>query len=158
MYDLDEEEENDRRRKRDRQSQQSRGKRKGVTKGRASVMEHMEHMQRHVEDLAKGDVYLLQQMKWYVLNPNAKGHHAWDCYVLVVLLYTAISVPWRICFNVEAYGGWAIWEIIVDTTFVADIIVNFLTAYRTREGVLVVDSTWGRRFGACLAAELHSEA
>lgn len=56
---------------------------------------------------------------------------------LLAILYQSIVVPYRLCFNVEAKGGIAIFETIIDVIFILDILVSFNTGFYLK-GYLVM--------------------
>ena len=73
------------------------------------------------------------------LRPNSKARTCWDIYVLALLLYVSISVPFRIGFDVDA-KPWEfafVFEIFVDASFLLDLGANFRTARIDSGGTLV---------------------
>ena len=60
-----------------------------------------------------------------------------------LLVYVVSYVPVAVCFfntnNDESMNAGAIMDMIVDLLFVIDIIVNFISAYETVEGELIVN-------------------
>lgn len=78
------------------------------------------------------------------LDPLSQFRRTWDGLQLVLLLYIAIFVPFRVCFDSPA-SPWAwdfIADIVVDVYFAADIILCFNTAYiRHSDGEL----QWSRK-------------
>lgn len=67
------------------------------------------------------------------INPNSSWKEAWDLYVLTFILYSAVMVPFRICFNSPALGNWFWFEQGITVTFIVDVILNFNTAYLEEE-------------------------
>ncbi|KAE9052157.1 hypothetical protein PR001_g784 [Phytophthora rubi] len=51
----------------------------------------------------------------------------WDLLLTGLVLYTTLVVPYRVCFQVEAAGGFSILENGMDVAFFIDIILNFIT-------------------------------
>jgi len=49
--------------------------------------------------------------------------------ILVMIMYSAIMVPFRICFDAEAVGYMFIFEQCVTFVFITDVLFNFNTAY-----------------------------
>ena len=45
-------------------------------------------------------------------------------------------MPLRVGFDRPAYGGWFIFDLIVDLLFMSDVALNFFTAYETETGDL----------------------
>lgn len=56
----------------------------------------------------------------------------------VLILYSTIVIPYRICFGVEAEGAAFAVDVGVDVMFAADVLINFRTAYFEDGGVVLV--------------------
>jgi CRP-like cAMP-binding protein len=56
---------------------------------------------------------------------------------LLFIIYQAILIPFRLCFDVDATGGILYVEDIMDVTFMMDIIVTFNTGFY-KKGYLVM--------------------
>ena len=65
----------------------------------------------------------------------------WDFAQVLVLTYIAIVVPYRAGFAIEVPAGSPIFwfEVVCDVYFVFDIVLNFRTAYRDSDGILITD-------------------
>lgn len=63
------------------------------------------------------------------MHPSGKAKVKWDLMVAVLILYSTLSVPFRIGFEETASLFWAVVDAIVDVTFTLDIIVSFRTAF-----------------------------
>ena len=72
-----------------------------------------------------------------VINPTAVWKARWDLVVLVCILYSAVSVPVHIGFDRSAEGTLLQVEIAMSIVFVIDLLLSFLTAYISREGVMI---------------------
>ncbi len=59
----------------------------------------------------------------------------------LVLVYTALVVPVRLAFEDETPVGWLVVDLTIDAIFLTDMILTFLTGYRSKNdrGVLVLD-------------------
>ena len=57
---------------------------------------------------------VLRQKKEHVLMPTSTFRKSWDLSQAVILIYLAIMVPFRIGFNVSAYGPAFIFELLVE--------------------------------------------
>lgn len=66
---------------------------------------------------------------WFVLHPTTKLRRYWDFLQIFLLLYIAISVPYRIGFSEPSYGAWYIIDFFIDMYFYIDMVLNFFTAY-----------------------------
>jgi hypothetical protein len=53
----------------------------------------------------------------------------WDLFQVIFIVYMAAMVPVRVGFDYSAFGVWFWFEMIVDTYFWVDLLLNFLTAY-----------------------------
>jgi hypothetical protein len=60
----------------------------------------------------------------------------WEVVGLVFIIYQSIVIPFRLCFDSDAAGGWKVIEAGIDYCFLADILVQFNTAFY-RKGILV---------------------
>ena len=61
--------------------------------------------------------------------PNTKFKIVWNLIIVVLLLYTATYVPYRVSFiDGESSLAFKIFENTIDGLFFCDIIVNFLSA------------------------------
>lgn len=58
----------------------------------------------------------------------------------MLLVYTGIILPPRIAFDDESGIDWLAVDIFVDSLFISDIFVNFMSAYEDQEGQIVY--TW----------------
>ncbi len=65
----------------------------------------------------------------------------WDILVGVLLIYTALVAPIRIAFEDETPVGWLAVDLVIDSLFLGDIVLTFLTGYRDKkvEGGVVLD-------------------
>ena len=63
----------------------------------------------------------------------------WDILITILILFVCITAPWRLAFTDEDDLKWIIIGGIVDLIFLADLILNFFTAYHDEEYNLVDD-------------------
>lgn len=69
----------------------------------------------------------------FLISPDSNVKKFWDLIMIVLLLYTATYVPYRITFlEVEENYGWL--ETTIDVLFGMDIFINFLTPYEKFNG------------------------
>ena len=64
-----------------------------------------------------------------VFLPTQGWKEVWDLWVLTFILYSAVMVPYRICFSTPATDFWWWVEQFVTAVFILDVMVNFNTAY-----------------------------
>ena len=57
--------------------------------------------------------------------------------IMMLIVYSAITVPVRVCFSEEAEGAMWIFEVSVTLFFITDLMFTFNTAY-IEEGVWIV--------------------
>jgi hypothetical protein len=76
-----------------------------------------------------------------ILSPDSNERRVWDLWMVALLGYVAITVPLRLGFDVPTepreVGFW--FEALVDANFVADIVLNFRTAFIDPDGFTVYD-------------------
>ncbi|KAK3236433.1 hypothetical protein CYMTET_53421 [Cymbomonas tetramitiformis] len=66
--------------------------------------------------------------KWTVLDPQNSFRRGWDVAVLLVLLYTAYGVPYRLSFDNTPTTFSTTLDTTTDAIFLIDIFMNFVTA------------------------------
>lgn len=71
---------------------------------------------------------LKKHSRW-LIYPNSQYRNVWNVCCVLCILYNAVEVPMNIAFTYEQSGGLLAMDIIIDLFFVADLILNFLTAY-----------------------------
>ena len=64
-----------------------------------------------------------------IILPSDPWKEAWDLFILAFILYSAVMVPYRICFSSTAEDFWFAFEQLVTLSFVVDVVFNFNTAY-----------------------------
>lgn len=81
----------------------------------------------------KGD----QVISRFLINPHGFFKKIWDVIMIVLLLYTATFVPYKISFKDDIHeSGASQFDLLVDILFGMDIIVNFITPYEKYDGSL----------------------
>lgn len=78
-----------------------------------------------------------------LIAPNGPRKARWDWFVLLLVFYTSISVPFQLSFyaftNPENNMAFFVLDILIDLCFIVDVGVSWRTSYYDREGVLVTD-------------------
>ena len=64
-----------------------------------------------------------------IILPTYQWKEHWDVLILVFILYSAVTVPFRICFDADAVGYMFIFEQVVTFSFIIDVCFNFNQAY-----------------------------
>ena len=82
-----------------------------------------------------------------IIHPEGNFRLSWDAIQVFTLCYVALSVPMNIGFDITLDPGSAIFyvDLFVDLYFVADIYINFHTAFFDNMGEIVVDKKEIRR-------------
>ena len=93
------------------------------------------------EDVLKEHEYILEE-EWgetdeWIINPKSQWKEAWDLGVLFFILYSAIVVPFRICFSAEAEGLMWQFEVFVSIFFLIDVGFNFNCAYQVEDKIVI---------------------
>ena len=69
------------------------------------------------------------RLEGYVHFPVAPAQVPWDLALLLLIIYSSVSVPLRVGMNIAAAGWWIYLELLVDTFFIADTRLQFRMAY-----------------------------
>ena len=95
-------------------------------------------------------------MPWYIRDPDSKFSSVWDALQVAFLFYVSWTVPLRACFgiNIEIPSSEWVIDTVVDLYFIADLIMNFMTAFVDGNGVRQTS----RRGKDCRALPWHLKA
>lgn len=85
------------------------------------------HRRRHMS--AKPDTQE-EEKPWHVVDPRARGKLTWDVGVAVLILYSVLTIPFRIGYEIDAEGIVLAFDYVVDVMFAVDMVVNFRTAFK----------------------------
>jgi hypothetical protein len=71
--------------------------------------------------------------KWLLVRNGGKFHTAWDILIISLALWICFSVPIQIAFEPASLNSKAnkMFNILIDTVFLVDIIIAFRTTYRS---------------------------
>jgi hypothetical protein len=72
-----------------------------------------------------------------LIHPNSKLNNIWNPIYISIMIYTATVMPYRVAFQDDINEGWRIFDIIIDTLFWIDLVVNMLSASYNDEGILL---------------------
>jgi hypothetical protein len=61
--------------------------------------------------------------------PDSLFKKIWNCIIIILLIYTATYVPFKVAFVDETSASLFAWDLVVDALFFIDIFVNFFAAY-----------------------------
>ena len=84
--------------------------------------------ERHSKNL-----YEMKRAQKCLIMPDSKFKLVWNILVILLLLYTAIFVPFRIAFIKDDSLGMQIFEAMIDVLFGIDIIVNFMSVVENQK-------------------------
>lgn len=93
------------------------------------------------DEIEEDDPQVRELALQLVVHPAAKWKVFWDLFIGALIVYSVVSVPFRIGFDYEARQGSGFWvfDWFVDCSFMLDMIVAFRTAYVHTDGRLVSD-------------------
>jgi hypothetical protein len=76
-------------------------------------------------------------LPWNLIHPDSQFIKTWSIVLSLILLYTATIMPVRVAFyDVIFFDAWTIVDLIMDSMFAFDILVNCFVAYERRDGTL----------------------
>lgn len=75
-----------------------------------------------------------------MIFPNSRLKQVWDIWIVFLLIYTALIVPYKVCFEDTTSDGQFGFDLLIDFSFLIDIILTFFAAYEER-GVMIVNRT-----------------
>lgn len=71
----------------------------------------------------------------YLIHPESKFKHIWNVCMILLLIYTALIMPFRVAFMENVYwDAWTLLETAMDFLFIFDILINLVSSYPTSEG------------------------
>ena len=96
--------------------------------------------------LTNASVFQSEEVYAGVLNPEGPFRVCWDVFMLVLLLYVAVTVPLLTFFDdIEHTDVHICFDVVVDLLFIMDILLNFRTGYMDAAKILVLDKKLVRR-------------
>lgn len=79
-----------------------------------------------------------EKLPWTLLHPSSVFRSVWNVVVIVLLVYTATMMPFRMAFEEEESFDWQVFEWVLNGLFFVDILVTCFSSYYDDEGKLVV--------------------
>ena len=86
------------------------------------------------------------QTKAGVLFPSGTFKFRWDLVIVIVILYSSVTVPFRLCMGKEAEGAWWWLEMTISLVFIVDLALNFRTAYLDGDHLVIKHSRIGAHY------------
>lgn len=76
--------------------------------------------------------------KAFLIMPNNKAKQWFDRYIISLLIYTALFVPYFVCFNIDRSDSASmVIDLIIDFSFFVEILVTFFTAIKEGDRLIV---------------------
>jgi hypothetical protein len=75
----------------------------------------------------------------FLFHPDRGVKVKWDVFFVVLIIYTAVTVPYKIGFDVEFTGLLYVLDTVVDVAYVLDMVLSFRTGYFDKRGKPVFD-------------------
>ena len=75
-----------------------------------------------------------------IILPTSTFRGFWDWFIIVLVLYNAVSIPLEIGFETSTPLAQQVVDVVVDVFFITDIMINFRTAYHKDDGELQLDA------------------
>lgn len=79
---------------------------------------------------------VIHSMPFLLINPSAAWKSVWNGIILMLILFLAIVVPYRISFEDNPSEEWILADNCTDFLFIIDLIFNFFTCFEDENGVL----------------------
>ena len=78
----------------------------------------------------------------FLINPKSDFSTRWDIFVGLLIIYSVVMIPFSIGYALEKNQTLTIFDWIVDVFFLADMIVQFSTAFENEQEEMITD--WKR--------------
>ncbi|CAD8202098.1 unnamed protein product [Paramecium pentaurelia] len=82
------------------------------------------------------------QINKWVIYPDSKFKGCWDFIIILLMLYTCTILPFRLAFQDSTSDVWNTIDEVFNYVFMADIVINFFTAYQDADNVLVTNNKY----------------
>jgi hypothetical protein len=82
------------------------------------------------------DMDLKERISPWVIMPESEFKSVWNVLMIILLIYTATYMPFKIAFIDAENLGTKIFDYTIDALFAIDIVVNFLAAFEGLDGKL----------------------
>jgi len=84
-----------------------------------------------------------------LIAPEGERKRQWDWFMLGLVLYTSVSVPFQLAFFAfsdpdNSVVGFA-FDVLIDLLYIADVVISFRTTYYKRDGTLEFEPAKARR-------------
>jgi hypothetical protein len=82
---------------------------------------------------------MTENLPFAIIHPQALWKTGWNIAMLLIIVFLAISVPYRIAFEDITPIEWIYMDTFVDFVFIIDMILNFFTAIESDQGEVIGD-------------------
>lgn len=109
---------------------------------KANIDDLIDKKARKAEDFRQQTTnYFLESVNYRCLvSPNGKFKQGWTVLITVLMVYTATIMPFRFAFyDTVFWDGWTILELSLDSVFLCDIGINFVSIYTKGNGYVVTE-------------------
>ena len=107
-------------------------------KNRQSILKNLALIEN--DFMPKQDIsFQKEKCKVPVLHPESLVIVCWNIIISILMLYTAIIMPYRIAFIESDSSFWKIFETVIDFLFLFDIFITFNIGYYDENNDLIVD-------------------
>lgn len=90
--------------------------------------------------LEKFRVSKKKKTKRCLMQPEGGFRQVWDLVMLVILMYTALVVPFRVAFFTEVFwDAWTVCDFLLDGLFLTDVLLTFITVQVQEDGQRIND-------------------
>ena len=72
-----------------------------------------------------------------IILPNSLTKRVWNGLVVLMLLYTALIVPYRLAFSDDSDVNWQVAEVMIDGLFLIDVLLTCFTAVELSDGTVI---------------------
>ena len=73
----------------------------------------------------------------FLLFPLGKLKFRWDLVMMALIVYSCVSVPFRLGLDHEATGVWFAFELCTSLCFMADVVLSFNTAFLEGDNLIL---------------------
>ena len=78
-----------------------------------------------------------RKLPFPLIHPNSQLLNVWNPIYVLLMIYTATVMPYRVTFQDVSSEAWQIFDYTIDALFWIDLLVNMFSAFYNEEGVLV---------------------
>lgn len=69
----------------------------------------------------------------FLFHPDSGFKIVWDLIIIVLSVYNAILIPYEFAYSLDENEIWLVFDYIIDSLFMIDILINFRTIYKDKQ-------------------------